>query len=400
VKSKQYSKSWYNLPAGRQVSLVFSTILLQLIVFFLPSQLGLHFWPEFSRAAGIKIDYLSPTLYFTDLLIIAFIALNLKIILIWLKNYKFEVVFLLVYVFLNSFYGVSPSNSFFWWGRVLLYLLFILTLRLRKVTWLHIKNPLIISTLLVVSLEMFQLFHQSSFGGLFYWLGERAFSSSTSGLARLSLGGVDFVRPPSVFSHPNSLAGYLLVVYYLLHLRRSALWCRLFVFLGLLFTFSKGALLAFLLIFTFPFNSYLILAFFLTFSLLQPFLPNLLSSLQFVSDRLFLLVPSRKIIFLSPLLGVGLGNFVPSLIRFLPGSFLLPEKLQPVHNLPVLLVSEIGFVGLALLILLIRKHYRKILNPQFLTLVVIIIITGSFDHYWWTLPQNKLILLLAGAILL
>ena len=105
-------------------------------------------------------------------------------------------------------------------------------------------------------------------------------------------------------------------------------------------------------------------------------------------------------VFQSPLLGVGLGNFIPSLVRFLPGSFLLSEKLQPVHNLPVLLVSEIGFVGLALIVLLLHQNYRKILNPQFLTLVVIVIITGSFDHYWWTLPQNKLILLLAGAILL
>ncbi len=306
----------------------------------------------------------------------------------------------MVYVFLNSFYGVSPPNSVFWWGRVLLYLLFFLTLRLRKVTWSQVRQPLIISTLLVVSLEMFQLFRQSSLGGLLYWLGERAFTSSTSGLARLSLGGLDFVRPPSLFSHPNSLAGYLLIVYYLLHLHRSALWHRLFVFLGLLLTFSKGALLAFLLVFTFPLNSFFPIVSFLTFSLLQPVLPNLLPSLQFVSDRFFLLVPSRYIIFQSPLLGVGLGNFIPSLVRFLPGSFLLSEKLQPVHNLPVLLVSEIGFVGLALIVLLLHQNYRKILNPQFLTLVVIVIITGSFDHYWWTLPQNKLILLLAGAILL
>ena len=52
---------------------MFSKLLIWLIVFFLPSQLGLHFWPSFSRAAGIRLDYLSPTLYFVDLLLLVFV---------------------------------------------------------------------------------------------------------------------------------------------------------------------------------------------------------------------------------------------------------------------------------------------------------------------------------------
>src|ERR1035437_10261792 len=50
-----------------------SAIFFYLLVLFLPTQLGKHFWPNFSYVYGIRIDYLSPTLYFTDLLVIGLI---------------------------------------------------------------------------------------------------------------------------------------------------------------------------------------------------------------------------------------------------------------------------------------------------------------------------------------
>src|SRR5438105_4334390 len=40
-----------------------------LLLFLLPTQLGKHFWPEFSFVQGLRIDYLSPTLYVTDMLV-------------------------------------------------------------------------------------------------------------------------------------------------------------------------------------------------------------------------------------------------------------------------------------------------------------------------------------------
>src|SRR3989344_9415701 len=41
-----------------------------LLILFLPTQLGRHFWPNFSFVSGIRIDYLSPTLYATDIFIL------------------------------------------------------------------------------------------------------------------------------------------------------------------------------------------------------------------------------------------------------------------------------------------------------------------------------------------
>src|SRR3990170_2900816 len=55
-----------------------------LIVFFLSSQVGFHFWPEFSKVSGIRVDYLSPTFYLLDILII--IWLGLLGVLGWLRK--------------------------------------------------------------------------------------------------------------------------------------------------------------------------------------------------------------------------------------------------------------------------------------------------------------------------
>lgn len=376
-----------------------SSIILQLIIFFLPTQLGLHFWPDFSRAAGIKVDYLSPTLYFTDLLLISFCLLSFRLIFPWLRHHLSTILVFLFFILLNSFLGTSPLNSLLWWSRNVLYLFFFLTLRLRKVSWSQIKSPLLISTLLIISLEIYQLLHQGSAGGLFYWLGERAYSSSTPGLGRLSWFGLDLVRPQSTFSHPNSLAGFLLIVFYLFHHFKATPWSKLLIFTGIILAFSKATLLAFLLVFTFQINSVFLIFLFLFISLGQIMLPNLVNSYQFITDRLFLLPSAKTIILSSPLFGVGLGNFIPALSTILPGSFLLPAKLQPVHNLFLLALSEVGLVGVYLVAKVFRKFLSRILQPRFLLLLALVAITGAFDHYWWTLPQNKLILLLAAAVL-
>jgi len=53
------------------------------------------------------------------------------------------------------------------------------------------------------------------------------------------------------------------------------------------------------------------------------------------------------------------------------------------------------------------KRYKKevfikskyLLNSSYLLLATIVLLTGSLDHYWWTLPQNQLIIVLALALL-
>src|ERR1700690_3602089 len=42
-----------------------------LLILLLPTQLGYHFWPNWVLVLGRRVDYLSPTLYGTDILLVA-----------------------------------------------------------------------------------------------------------------------------------------------------------------------------------------------------------------------------------------------------------------------------------------------------------------------------------------
>src|SRR5680860_1754307 len=53
-----------------------------LLILFLPTQVGKHFWLQSSFVYGLRIDYLSPTLYLTDILIL------IILILFFLKRIK------------------------------------------------------------------------------------------------------------------------------------------------------------------------------------------------------------------------------------------------------------------------------------------------------------------------
>jgi hypothetical protein len=380
---------------------VLSNFLIKTVVLFLPTQLGLHFWPAFSRVAGIKIDYLSPTLYFIDILLLIIILLNSQKTLVYLKKNISTVTAALLFIVINITFSVSPLNSIFWWLRALLYLFTFLVFRLRHLTWQQIRSPLLFGTTVVVLIEIIQLCLQSSIGGPLYLLGERAFSSSTPGIGRFNLLGLEILRPNSTFSHPNSLAGYLLIVFYLFFNKPSKPWHKLIPFIGILLTFSKSAIvyLAFII---FSIKPEIVIMLSVTFTFIQPLIQNFGTTWQSLSDRLFYYPYLKTIITHNPVTGVGLGNFIPSLGSLLPGSFITPSKLQPIHNLLYLIFTEIGLLGTLLLLLFLIK--QKILNflrhPLAIGLLALIIFTGTFDHYSWTLPQNKLIFLLALSIML
>ena len=62
---------------------------------------------------------------------------------------------------------------------------------------------------------------------------------------------------------------------------------------------------------------------------------------------------------------------------------------QPVHNVPLLLVAELGILGCLGWLNLGWNKIKKIkLKKTDWILVGIVVVTGMFDHYWVTLPQN------------
>ena len=90
-----------------------------LIVFFLSSKVGLHFWPEFSYVSGVRVDYLSPTLYFLDVLIIALFLFSLPKLgkfINYIRIERFPKLLLLLFILSlvwNLFLAKSPEAHLF-----------------------------------------------------------------------------------------------------------------------------------------------------------------------------------------------------------------------------------------------------------------------------------------------
>ena len=99
------------------------------------------------------------------------------------------------------------------------------------------------------------------------------------------------------------------------------------------------------------------------------------------TKRVSLAVSAKKMFMDSPLFGVGKGNFVAVLPKYQGNDIFW---LQPVHNIFLLVFSEIGIFGVILLYKLLGKIRKK--DWQILG---IIILSGIVDHYWVTLAQNS-----------
>ena len=87
----------------------------------------------------------------------------------------------------------------------------------------------------------------------------------------------------------------------------------------------------------------------------------------------------------NPLLGVGLNNFWGK-----------AGVAQPAHNIPLLWLAELGIAGILVIFQLFNYELR---NKKFSIIVLVILVTAMMDHYWWTLPQNGWLLVVAWAVL-
>lgn len=100
----------------------------------------------------------------------------------------------------------------------------------------------------------------------------------------------------------------------------------------------------------------------------------------------------------SPWLGVGLGNFLVKLPEFQKNNQIF--WFQPVHNILLLIISEIGLLGSGVLVWLIgRKMDWKKWDKWTWLILTIIFVSGMVDHYWFTIPQNMWLLVLVLGVI-
>lgn len=390
------------------------------ILLFLPTQFGRHFWPLFSFVNGLKIDYLSPTLYFTDLLIIVLFITSLNNL--WTKkkliiNNLFF--FSLLILFLGTIFSKNQYSALYGILKFLEFSFFVF-----YVSQLSFKKE-ILKISLIFSLEVFlesilsfvQYFSQRSVGGILYFFGERTFSSQTPGIANASLAGELVLRPYGTFSHPNVLAGFLLVamVIILFALRKTnkGKFIKLILYLSLslgffslILTMSRLAILLWFLILTITgvamfrkkikrkaglillFLTMLGVGMFFTFLRFRFFEISIRD--EFFTQRIDLLKSSILMFKSSSILGVGLNNFLVNLPFFQvsQGNVFL---MQPVHNIYFLILSETGFVGLLFFLIFLKRALFAAKKKQFLLPLLCVLALGLVDHYFLTLQQGQLL---------
>lgn len=381
-----------------------------LTLLFLPTQLGRHFWPNFSFVYSLPIDYLSPTIYFWDLL-----SLVLWSVFLIQKKHINKLALNLFYFFIltqtvsllstgaNIGVGLVRLEQYLIAGFFGVYIASQNFKEVRQIIFWGLAIPTIGESVLAFG----QFLKGSSLG--FWIFGERSFSLSTPGIAKFDFYGREFLRPYGTFPHPNVLAGFMIIVSILIRKKTVSFFSGL----ATLLTFSRtvifaGVIFAFLL--TKKQGKLLLI---LGVLILLPILYTRYSSLLnfdnlAVIRREELSITAFTLWSQSPILGKGLNNFIPSgadLLLAGPSRFL-----QPAHNIFLLALSETGIVGLMGIIILFGYPILKLIpvhrpsgsKPFTLTPMLMvwtsIIFLGLFDHYFLTLPQGYRVLFLVWGL--
>jgi len=366
------------------------------LFFFLPVGWAKHWLIAGSLVNGVLVDYLMPDFWFQDLLALLVVLLasyRVGELSRWRINFKMLFGFLLIAI--SIFRSSIPLVSLVYAARFFLALLTALSLRvifqkepkLVKTAYLGLAGAVVWTNLLAIS----QLVNQGTVLG-WWFLGEPIFSLGSGGVKKVRIFGRVFVTPIATFPHSNVLAGFALISALIFASRRKrnrleqlALILSLF---SLLFSFSLFTWLIALLIFLWHYWPILIPIFYILYSIFY--------SSPSLFRRLALIKLAFRIMAAQPLWGVGWGCFVKKLPDYWQQLSLTDRFLQPVHNIFLIVISELGLLGSLGLLVILGKLYKKLLVniPSIPYTLYSMLFLGLFDHYFWTTTQGVYMLFL------
>ncbi len=390
-----------------------------LLIFLLPVQLGRHFWPEWTKVLGLPVDYLSPTLYLTDLLVIVLLLfwwldkrkrLKLKVFKeIIKKNWWLFAAF--IFLSVSAFLAENRGAAFYKLIKILEFGFLGLYIIKEKYTVDEIRYPLSGAVIYSSLIALAQFAKQETIGGVFWWLGERTFNLITPGIAKAIVSGQLILRPYATFPHPNVLAGFILVSLILIGAKNKKqgfkrilrLTAQVLGGIAILLSFSRATwLIGLLLGFGLIIRSLrewkqriigLILLLVFVIGFYSRFaLP--LSGQETITQRFSLGSIAVKMVKGNLLAGVGLNNFIPRLPDYWQ-QFGMTYWLQPAHNIYLLIAAETGLVGLLIFLWFLILTFRKLLVTKRQALIAalcVALLLSLFDHYWLTLQQTQLLL--------
>lgn len=273
------------------------------------------------------------------------------------------------------------------------------------------------------------------------WQFSRQLGIDTPGVAKVLIGGGRLMRAYGNFPHPNVLAAFLILgligLFYfleatwnwdhsdLIRVIRIGLSSAFFITgLGLILTFSRAAWLtaALMLVLWLFFNrtnlrtSQVLILTGGTLIILLAFGWLIFPRLQISSDEPALALRQTynkiglEIIQAHPLVGVGWGKQVAYAVDngFYQKYGLNQEwQWQPVHNLYLLIAAEMGLPFFVLFIAFCAfLIYKAFLNYELRTMnygvimLIALLLLGLFDHFLWTLPSGRIMLVLVMGLTL
>ena len=391
-----------------------SELFFSFLLILLPTQLGFHFWPSWSLVLGRRIDYLSPTLYLTDILIFI-------ILMCWyvkhrkkfsIFNFQFPIlktVFFLGFIFLYIFFAANRFVAIYSWMKVLEFVGLGIYIVKTKPKFSSLLFPLSIAVFYSSVIAIAQFLFQHSIGGLFWFLGERTFFGMTPGIAQVPLCFFHqnncplFLRAYGTFPHPNVLGGFLAILLPLLIFnfqfsifnKKNILFIVNIItiivgFIALILTFSRSAWVVFVcgisyLVFQhkkklFPLLIFCAICFLFFIGTTFGF------GDESVVVREQLNTAAIAMIKESPIVGNGLGNFLVQLPHVLVSREIY--FLQPVHNIYLVLLSETGSTGLAIFLWCLWKAVK---HKTYRLSLVSCLLLGLADHYFLTLQQGQVL---------
>lgn len=414
-----------------------------LLLVLLPTQLGLHFWPSWSVVLGRRMDYLSPTLYLTDIVIISIISLWFfqsvlqdSYDVLRLIRYTKYILPIFFFALFNIWFAVNRFVAIYDWIKVLEFVLLGLYVVRTKPTRDVVVLGLSVGVLYSSGIAIAQFILQHSVGGLLWWLGERAFSLSTPGIALLSwcispwMSCKELLRAYATFPHPNVLGGYLAVAMPLLineYMNNrinetKKIFYGITILLGgiaLAATFSRSAwvVAGIAIVYTIArimnhelrirnsvYKALVVIIMILYSVFMIQIIGNIRTDDESIFRRVELNQTALTIWLHSPVVGIGLGNFItrlPDTHVSRQGNFL-----QPVHNIYLLLLSEVGIVGICLIVSLVYllNHELRIKNQGKISMIhaslFMLLTLGLVDHYPLTLQQGQLLFTILLSLML
>ncbi len=254
------------------------------------------------------------------------------------------------------------------------------------------------------------------------WLGLAAKDAQVVGTAVVETQGDRMLRAYGTFPHPNVFGGFVAIALFVcawlvryIHSRRTLIFSIVPVVLlsaTLIITFSRSAWLSltigFLVLIALMLMRHrvassrvipiIILGLITVLSTLFVFHNQVFSRVQLlgrveqisVSERTSQFKRFDDVFVENTVLGVGPGAYTFALSRIDPGGRALAY--QPIHNTWLLILGELGVVGLAAFLYLlfrvdqVSSRSAKTAGGMFgLSLGIVLIIISLFDHYLWSL---------------